>query len=66
MGNKTLIRGTIIGLVLLTLFTITMMVLLGKNGLINQEFKKYNDTHVEENSEKQNKGDKVVIIDDEN
>lgn len=65
MGNKTLIRGTIIGLILLTLFTITMMVLLGKNGIINQELKKYNDTHVEENSEKQNKGDKVIIIDDE-
>ena len=68
MGNKTLIRATIIGLVLLTLFTITMMVLIGKNGLINQEIKKYNDTHVEERSEEQNKDnkdDKVVIIEDE-
>lgn len=54
MGNNTLIRGVIIGIISLILFTIIMMVLLGKNGIINQEIKKYNDTHVEENAEKQN------------
>ena len=54
MGNNTLIRGVIIGIISLILFTIIMMVLLGENGIINQEIKKYNDTHVEENAEKQN------------
>ncbi len=53
MGNKTLIRGTIIGIILLTIFTVVMLVLIGENGWINQEKKNYNDTHVEENMEKQ-------------
>ncbi len=59
MGNNTLIKGIIIGVVSLILLTIIMMVLIGKNGLINQEIRKYNDTHVEENSERLNDG--VVV-----
>ncbi|MBR2786543.1 MAG: hypothetical protein IKD76_03505 [Clostridia bacterium] len=53
MGNKTLIRGTIIGIVALTIFTVVMLVLIGENGWINQEKKNYDKTHVEENMEKQ-------------
>lgn len=53
MGNKTLIRGTIILIIVLTLFTLIMMVLVGKNGWINQEKKNYDETHVEENLEKE-------------
>ena len=53
MGNKTLIRGTIIGIIVLTIFTVVMLVLIGENGWINQEKKNYNETHVEENMEKQ-------------
>lgn len=55
MDNNKLIRNTIIGLVLLTVFTIVMLVLVGKNGLIQREIQEYNDTHVEENSERQNR-----------
>ncbi len=64
MGNKTLIRATIITLVLLALFTVVMMVLSGENGLINKEIQKYNETHTEENSEKQNQNhdDKIVVV----
>lgn len=62
MGNNTLIRATLITLVLLALFTVVMMVLSGKNGLINKEIQKYNETHVEENSEKQNHDDKIVVV----
>ena len=40
MGNNTLIRATLITLVLLALFTVVMMVLSGKNGLINKEIQK--------------------------
>ncbi len=50
MGNRTLIRGTVIGLIVLIFFTIIMLVLVGKNGLINQEREKYNETHMEEKS----------------
>ncbi len=60
MGNNTLIKGVVIGIISLIILTIVMMVLVGKNGIINQEIKKYNDTHVEENSERQN--EEVVEI----
>ena len=55
MDNNKLIRNTIIGLVLLTMFTILMMTLVGKKGLINKEIQEYNDTHAEEVEERQNK-----------
>ena len=55
MDNKRLIRNTIFGLVLLTMFTIMMLTLIGKNGLINREINDYNETHQEENAERQNK-----------
>lgn len=55
MDNNKLIRNTIIGLVLLTMFTIVMLTLVGKNGLINREIQDYNDTHAEEVEERQNK-----------
>ena len=54
MGNKTLIRGTLIILAILAIFTIMMLVLVGKDGLISKEIQNYNDTHVEEDNEKQN------------
>ncbi len=59
MGENTLIRGVIIGIIVLILLTLIMAVLIGKNGIINQEIQKYNDTHIEENSEKKN--NEVVI-----
>ena len=37
MGNKTLIRGTLIILAILAIFTIMMLVLVGKDGLISKE-----------------------------
>lgn len=55
MDNKKLIRNTIIGLVLLTMFTIMMLTLVGENGLIKREINAYNETHQEENAERQNK-----------
>ncbi len=55
MDNNKLIRNTLIGLALLTIFTIAMLVLVGKNGLIQREIQEYNDTHVEENNERQNR-----------
>lgn len=58
MDNKRLIRNTIIGLVLLTMFTIMMLTLVGKNGLINREINEYNATHTEENAEKQERQNK--------
>ena len=54
MGNDTLIRGVIIGIISLVLLTVVMMVLVGKNGIINQEIEKYKETHVEENADRQN------------
>ncbi len=62
MGNKTLIRATIIVLVCLALFTIVMMVMVGPNSIINQEKEKYNQTHVEERTENKS-NDNVVIVD---
>ena len=59
-SNFKLIRRTLIILVALTIFTVMMLLLIGKNGLISQEIEKYNDTHVEENSEKEN--EKVVVV----
>lgn len=58
MDNKRLIRNTIIGLVLLTMFTIMMLTLVGKNGLINREINEYNATHAEENAERQERQNK--------
>ncbi len=62
-SNFKLIRRTLIILVALTIFTVVMLLLVGKDGLINKEIKDYNDTHVEENSEKQN--EKVVVVDNQ-
>lgn len=61
MDNFKLIKRTLIILAALTIFAIVMLVLVGKNGLIQQEIDDYNDTHVEENSEKNNK--KIEVID---
>ena len=58
MGNKTLIRGTIIVLVSILLFTIVMMVLIGENGLIRKEIDKYKESHVEEIKEKEKEKEK--------
>lgn len=67
MGNNTLIRGTIITLILIALFTIVMLTLIGKDGLINREKEDYNNTHVEEinerNQEKDN-GQKIEIVEE--
>ena len=52
MGNNTLIRGTIITLILIALFTIVMLTLIGKDGLMNREKEDYNNTHVEEINER--------------
>lgn len=54
MGNRTLIRALLVILAVVTLITIVMLVLVGKNGLIQQELDEYNSTHIEENSERQN------------
>ena len=62
-SNFKLIRRTLIILALLTVFTVVMLLLVGKDGLINKEIEEYNDTHVEENSEKQN--EKVVVVDNQ-
>ena len=62
MGNKTLIRATIITLVLLACFTVMMMVLSGKDGLINKEIQKYNETHTEQKENNQTKDDNVVEV----
>ncbi len=62
-SNFKLIRRTLIILVVLTIFTVVMLLLVGKNGLINKEIEDYNNTHVEENSEKQN--EKVVVVDNQ-
>ncbi len=61
MGNKTLIRGTIIVLVSILLFTIVMMVLIGENGLIRKEIDKYKETHVEEIKEKEKEKEKKAF-----
>ncbi len=60
MDNFKLIKTTLIILGVLVLFTIMMLLLLGKDGLINKEIENYNNTHVEQNSEKQD--EKVVIV----
>ena len=60
MGNRTLIRGTVIVLVFLTLLTIVIMGLFGENGWINKEIQKYNETHLEENNQKENSN--IVIV----
>ena len=62
-SNFKLIRRTLIILVALTVFTVVMLLLVGKDGLINKEIEEYNDTHVEENSEKNN--EKVVVVDNQ-
>ena len=54
MGNRTLIKALLVILAVVTLITIVMLVLVGKNGLIQQELDEYNSTHIEENSERQN------------
>ena len=61
MDNFKLIKKTLIILVVIAFFTVILLVLLGENGLINQEVEDYNDTHVEENSEKQK--EKIVVVD---
>ena len=61
MGNKTLIRGTIIVLVSILLFTIVMMVLVGENGIIRKEIDKYKETHVEEIKEKEKEKEKKAF-----
>lgn len=61
MDNFKLIKKTLIILVVIAFFTVILLVLLGENGLINQEVENYNDTHVEENSEKQK--EKIVVVD---
>ena len=61
MGNNTLIRGTIIVLVSILLFTIVMMVLIGENGLIRKEIDKYKETHVEEIKEKEKEKEKKAF-----
>jgi hypothetical protein len=61
MDNFKLIKKTLIILGVITFFTVILLVLLGENGLINQEVEDYNDTHVEENSEKQK--EKIVVVD---
>lgn len=63
MDNFKLIKRTLIILAALAIFAIVMLVLVGKNGLIQQEIDDYNDTHVEENSEKNNK--KIEVIDNQ-
>ena len=60
MKNNTLIHATIIGLVLLTLFTIVMMVMVGPNSIINQEKEKYEQTHTDERT--QNKSNENIVI----
>lgn len=60
MDNFKLIKKTLIILVALTILTIIMLVLLGKNGLIRQEIDDYNKTHIEENSDNQN--DKIIEV----
>lgn len=60
-NNFKTTRRLLILLVAILIFTLLMLVLVGPNGLINQEIKEYNDTHVEENSEKNN--EKVVVVD---
>lgn len=60
MKKNTLVNAMIFILIGLVLLTIVIAVLTGKNGLINQEKEKYNETHVEEIQEKQ--GNNVVVI----
>lgn len=62
MDNFKFIKRSLILLVVITIFTIIMLVLIGENGLINQEIEDYNDTHVEENTEKKT-DEKIVIVD---
>ena len=62
MDNFSLIKKTLILLVALVIFTVVMLVLVGPNSLINQEKQKYDQTHVEEKLEKENKGE-IVIVD---
>ena len=59
MKNDSLIKWTISGLIVLTFVVVIALVLVGDNGLIKQEVKKYNDTHTEEIVDKDNK--KVVV-----
>lgn len=61
MKNNTLIHATIIGLIIVTLFTIVMMVMVGPNSIINQEKEKYNQTHTEERTEKKSNENVVVV-----
>lgn len=63
MGNRTMIRGAVVLLVVLTLFTILIMGLAGENGWINKEIQKYKETHVNEDSQKQNSN--VVVVDND-
>lgn len=62
MDNFKFMKRSLILLAVITIFTIIMLVLIGENGLVNQEIEDYNDTHVEENTEKKN-DEKIVIVD---
>ena len=67
MGNNTLIKGTVIVIIGLIIFTIVMLALVGKNGLINKEKDNYNQTHVEERSEdldNEKTEEQVVVLKD--
>lgn len=60
MKKNTLVYAMLFILIGLIFLTVIMAVLTGKNGLINQEKEKYNNTHVEEIEEKN--GSNVVVI----
>lgn len=51
MQNNTLTHAILYILLGVVLITIVMAVLTGKNGIINQEREKYNETHQEEVTE---------------
>lgn len=55
MKKNTFINATLFILAGVMVITIVMMVLVGENGIIKKAIKDYNDTHVEERYEKEEK-----------
>lgn len=60
MKKNTMTNAMIFILIGIILLTVVVAVLSGENGIIKQEMDKYNQTHIEENQEKQ--GENIIVV----
>ena len=61
MGKNTFLNATLVILLVVVVLALLVMVLVGENGLINREIKKYKDTHVEETMDTED-NDNIVYV----